>query len=151
MSFCFDITDAAFVHLRGIHTLNMNGCEGITDAAFVHLRGIHTLYMRGCDGITDAAFVHLRGIHSLDLKSCEQLTGAAIENLGCSLEFLYISLYLNKSSVNHWALEIYGVQEGSPKVKFCNIPQGAQGGKRKIKRKTRVKRTKRRTRKLLRD
>ena len=34
------ITDAAFVHLQGIHTLNMMGCNQITDAAFGHLGGI---------------------------------------------------------------------------------------------------------------
>ena len=72
------ITDAAFVHLRGIHTLGMNGCNQvtITDAAFVHLRGIHTLGMSGCNQptITDAAFVHLRGIHSLYMSRCDQTT-----------------------------------------------------------------------------
>ena len=37
-----DLVDADFVHLRGIHTLNMSRCRqpGITDAAFVSLRGI---------------------------------------------------------------------------------------------------------------
>jgi hypothetical protein len=47
----------------------MSECSqaGITDAAFAHLGGIHTLCVRGCSqaGITDAAFVHLRGIHTL--------------------------------------------------------------------------------------
>jgi hypothetical protein len=40
-------TDDDFVHLRGIHTLDMSKCtqSTITDKAFVHLRGIHTLYM----------------------------------------------------------------------------------------------------------
>ena len=62
-------TDADFFHLRGIHTLDMSGCdqESITDSAFVHLRGIHTLNMHGCnqESITDAAFVHLGGIQCL--------------------------------------------------------------------------------------
>ena len=68
------ITDAAFVHLTGIHTLFMDECNqaGITDAAFVHLKGIHKLNMSCCDqaGITDAAFVHLKGIHTLDIYGC---------------------------------------------------------------------------------
>jgi hypothetical protein len=78
MSWCRQpsITDAAFVHLRGIHTLDMGNCSqpSITDAAFVHLRGIHTLDMSGCGqpSITDAAFVHLRGIHTLAMWSCDQ-------------------------------------------------------------------------------
>jgi hypothetical protein len=57
------ITDAAFVHLRGIHTLDMRFCyqSTITDAAFEHLRGIHTLRMHGCrqSTITDATWRYL--------------------------------------------------------------------------------------------
>ena len=67
-----DIVDADFVHIRGdarvrLHTVNMSFCRSLTDAAFVHLRGIHTLDMRYCRQvtITDAAFVHMRGIHTL--------------------------------------------------------------------------------------
>ena len=65
------ITDAAFVHLRGIHTLGMAGCSQvtITDAAFTHLRGIYTLYMAECLQITDAAMEHLRGISILDIRA----------------------------------------------------------------------------------
>jgi hypothetical protein len=46
-----DLADADFVYLRGIHTLNMEGCGQsiITDAAFAYLRGIHTLDMSFCD------------------------------------------------------------------------------------------------------
>ena len=81
------IGDAAFVHLRGIHTLDMGNCcnLSITDAAFVHLRGIHTLKMSGCfqRSITDAAFEHLRGIHTLDMSRCNQesITSAAFTHL----------------------------------------------------------------------
>ena len=64
------VTDAAFVHLRGIQKLDMGNQETIMDAAFVHLRGIQTLMMLGCNQatITDAAFVHLRGIQELDMS-----------------------------------------------------------------------------------
>ena len=66
------ITDADFVHLRGIHTLNMSYCYQVTisDAAFAHLRGIHTLDISYCGQatITDAAFAHLRGIHTLNMS-----------------------------------------------------------------------------------
>ena len=75
---CTRVTDAAFVYLRGIHTLDMSRCSQImiTDAAFVHLRGIQRLDMSKCfqATITDAAFVHLRGIYSLDLGDCNQAT-----------------------------------------------------------------------------
>ena len=71
-----DLTDADFVHLRGIKFLNMSGCnEGrLTDAAFSHLRGIHTLKMSNCRQMTDAAFAHLVGIHTLDMAACHQNT-----------------------------------------------------------------------------
>jgi hypothetical protein len=87
MARCVNVTDAAFVHLRGIHTLDMLGCNQatITDAAFVHLAGIRTLYMSGCSQrtITDAAFAHLRGIHTLDMSNCNQdtITDAAFAHL----------------------------------------------------------------------
>ena len=87
MLYCRRVTDAAFVHLRGIHTLDMWGCNQatITDSAFIHLRGIHTLDMRFCNQatITDSAFIHLRGIHTLHMWSCNQatITPAAINHL----------------------------------------------------------------------
>jgi hypothetical protein len=47
----------------------MYGCNQatITDDAFAHLKGIHTLHMYGCNQatITDAAFVHLKGIKNI--------------------------------------------------------------------------------------
>ena len=65
----YDISDAAFAHLAGIHTLGMSFCSpDITGAASAHLAGIHTLNMEGCSQatITDAAFDYLAGIHSLN-------------------------------------------------------------------------------------
>jgi hypothetical protein len=43
------ITDAAFVHLAGIHTLDMRSCHQatITDACVSHLVGINTLKRHG--------------------------------------------------------------------------------------------------------
>ena len=81
------VTDADFVHLKGVHKLNMSDCrqDSITDAAFVLLAGIHTLNMSWCrqDTITDAAFVHLAGIHTLDMSRCDQdtITDAAFVHL----------------------------------------------------------------------
>jgi hypothetical protein len=45
------ITDAAFAHLAGIHTLEMRSCRQrtITDAAFARLAGIRYLRINGCD------------------------------------------------------------------------------------------------------
>jgi hypothetical protein len=60
---------------------------GITDTAFVHLRGVHALDMCFCsqDGITDAAFVHLEGIHSLRMCSCSPVCLAAAYALGLAV------------------------------------------------------------------
>ena len=67
--------DLDFVHIRGdvrarLHTVNMWRCSRVTDAAFVHLRGIQSLNMVYCDQttITDTAFVHLRGIQTLNIN-----------------------------------------------------------------------------------
>ena len=81
VSYRYDLDDADFAHIRGdarvrLHSVNMDGCRAVTDAAFIHLRGINTLYMYSCnqETITDAAFVHLRGIHKLNMSRCNQAT-----------------------------------------------------------------------------
>lgn len=58
-----DLTDADFECFVGIKALDMSTCNQstITDAAFVHLTGIHTLKMMECISITGAGFVHLTG------------------------------------------------------------------------------------------
>jgi hypothetical protein len=85
MSYCNRVTDAAFVHLKGIHTLRMFSCyqKMITDAAFEHIQGIHSLNISGCNQITDAAFVHFKGIHKLYMLYCAQttITDKAFEHL----------------------------------------------------------------------
>ena len=87
MSWCTGITDEAFVNLRGIHTLNMSNCSqaGITDRAFEHLTRIKVLNMSWCDqaGITNQAFSHLRGIQALNMSHCTQagITDAAFVHL----------------------------------------------------------------------
>ena len=45
MSGCEQITDEAFEHLKGIHTLNMSGCEQITDEEFEHLKEEKKIYI----------------------------------------------------------------------------------------------------------
>ena len=96
---CWKLTNAAFAHLAGIHTLNMSSCDQntITDAAFSHLTGIHTLAMANCNQntITDAAFAHLTGIHTLWINRCNQntITDAAFAHLAGIRE-------LNMSSCN---------------------------------------------------
>jgi hypothetical protein len=109
MSYCRAVTDAAFVHLRGIRVLVMtlclqptitdaglarlvgiqklsiDGCDQatLTDAAFAPLRGIRVLNMSQCPQFTDAAFAHLKGIHTLIMEGCDQptITDAALAHL----------------------------------------------------------------------
>ena len=106
---CTAVTDAAFVHLRGIRVLDMSNCnqltitdaglahlvgiqklsiwccaqDTLTDAAFAPLRGIRVLNMSWCRQITDAAFAHLKGIHALFMWHCSQptITDAALTHL----------------------------------------------------------------------
>jgi hypothetical protein len=69
MTQCTGITDAAFVHLKGIHILDMSECPNITDNAIVHLKGIYSLNIYGCLKITNASLqAYLQGIHSICTK-----------------------------------------------------------------------------------
>ena len=93
MSQCPQLTDAAFVHLRGIHTLYMwySLQPAISDAAFVHLRGIHTLVIWGCDQatITGATFAHLQGIQALGMFDCRADQVATARSLGLRVNTRY--------------------------------------------------------------
>jgi hypothetical protein len=56
----------------------------ITDAAFEHLKGIHSLVMVGCNQatITGAGLEHLRGISRLGMYGCTDEAIAVAESLG---------------------------------------------------------------------
>ena len=61
----------------------------ITNAAFVHLRGIHALYMNDCNQatITDAALVNFVGIKILETKRCSRdVRIAAAQVMGIDYE-----------------------------------------------------------------
>jgi hypothetical protein len=62
----------------------MRGCAGITDAAFVHLRGIHTLDIMHCAQatLTEAALAHLAGIAELNVYGCRPAFVRAAKALG---------------------------------------------------------------------
>lgn len=112
MSYCTQITDKAFQHLKGIRQLSMECCKQITNDAFRHLQGsiyrlnigyckqitndafrylqesIHTLEMCYCERITDEAFQHLKGIHRLSIQGCNQITNDAFQYLQGSIRIL---------------------------------------------------------------
>ena len=56
------LSDGAFAHLRGVHTLIMGGYfqPSITGATLSHLRGIRVLYMYDCQPAVIAAARALR-------------------------------------------------------------------------------------------
>ena len=117
------ITDSAFIHLRGIHTLDMRWCNQatITDSAFIHLRGIHTLYMGGCNQatITDSTFIHLRGIHTLDMSRCNQvtITDSAFIHLR-GIHTLYMN-YCNQATITDSAfIHLRGIH--TLYMNYCN-------------------------------
>ena len=81
---CKTITDAAFAHLKGIHTLHMVGCTqpSVTEAAFAHIAGVHELDVSVCS-LSDSYFPHLKGVHTLVMAQCNQasITDAAFSHL----------------------------------------------------------------------
>ena len=93
------VVDADFVHFVGLWELNMANCKAVTDAAFVHLRGIRVLDMTLCNQltITDAGLAHLVGIQKLSILFCWQdtltdaafapLWGIRVLNMGCCPQF----------------------------------------------------------------
>jgi hypothetical protein len=107
------ITDAAFVNLQGIKSLDMMYCDQltITDAAFLNLSGITNLNMAYCDQetITDAAFINLSGIRTLNMKHCYQSTisGRTLNRLGTNLQILNIK-GCNQETINN-AKMFFGV------------------------------------------
>jgi hypothetical protein len=85
MAGCRGVTDAAFMHLHGIHPRDMSYCNqpAITDAAFAQLRGIHTLVIEGCDqdAITGAAFSS-PNFFALCMFGCSGVATATAQSLG---------------------------------------------------------------------
>ena len=85
MSQCWQLTDAAFAHLKGIHTLLMLGIHQptITDAALAHLKGIKCLVLWHCSmPFTEVGLVHLRGITRLHMAGANAASIAAARDLG---------------------------------------------------------------------
>ena len=113
---CSWVTDAAFVHLRGIQFLDMKRCKQvtITNADFMHLRGIHKLIMWGCNQATstDAAFVHLRGIYTLYMVLCNQatITNAAFVHLR-GINELYMAGFNQVTITDATFVHLRGIQE----------------------------------------
>lgn len=94
MSTLHTITSEAFVHLKDIQILDIVGCFTLTDIAFSYITGVKWLDMQGCSSITDAAFVHLKGIETLNITSRTSTRDAAFEHL-TGIQYLIASGCVN--------------------------------------------------------
>jgi len=36
-----NVTDAGLEHLKGVHTIDLSGCDQVTNAGLKHLKGVH--------------------------------------------------------------------------------------------------------------
>ena len=87
ISGCMSLTDAAFVHLQGIHTLSMTGCTQatVTDRVFSYFKDIRVLSARNCPQFTDAALKYpLPNIRYLDITGCKKITSHGLILVGIS-------------------------------------------------------------------
>src|SRR3989338_9650836 len=80
--------------LRGLHTLNISGCENITDESIKMLGGLHTLNISNCKNITDESVKMLGGLNTLDLSNCNNITDESVKMLG-NVHTLYLSYCRN--------------------------------------------------------
>ena len=115
------VVDADFMHFVGLWELNMRGCRAVTDAAFVHLRGIRVLDMCDCDQptITDAGLAHLVGIQKLSIWCCDQatLTDAAFAPLhGIRVLNMTLCLQLTDAAFAH----LKGIHKLT--MQYCHQP-----------------------------
>jgi len=62
--------------VRGVTTLNLEGCNLITDEGLRHLGSVTTLDLSYCGLITDEGLRHLGSVTTLDLRGCDEITGA---------------------------------------------------------------------------
>ena len=71
---CSDIIDGHLLYFKNLKIVDISYCTKLTDNAFVNFKGIHSLDMEGCNqkGITDKAFNNFKGIHSLNMEGCNQ-------------------------------------------------------------------------------
>jgi hypothetical protein len=121
ISECIRLSDVAFENLKGIQILNITGCNqvGITDAAFKNLKGIKKLNMEGCNQptITDDAFQNLRGIDTLSMFGCKQITDEAFESLA-GIRHLDMS-YCNQPTITDNAFKYLGSNLEILKINGC--------------------------------
>ena len=73
LTICQWLKDDHLKWLRGVHTIWMGLCN-ITDAALVHLQGIHTLKLASCYDVTDKGMANPRDVHTLDISHCRKIT-----------------------------------------------------------------------------
>ena len=90
MGYCYQstITDAAFVHLKGIHSLSLWRCNQLTDAVFTHLKVIKRLNIAFCTqlNLTDNS---LKGIEWLCMSGHSQAQVEMAKSLGYPVDTFF--------------------------------------------------------------
>jgi hypothetical protein len=121
---CYSNTNTAMTHLRGIRHLEVenNGWIGhglITDDAFAHLQGIHTLNIRGFRRITKAFLEHLRGIHTLEITNCPGITAHDLV-LAVGINTFIYNEYKSETD-NEWESDDESKNRNVNTENLCNI------------------------------
>ena len=77
------LTDADFVHLRGLTDICLSETSGFTDAGFANIAGVKKLSLFRCTApLTDAALAHITGIEFLNMSYTSfPLTDAGLAHL----------------------------------------------------------------------
>jgi hypothetical protein len=76
---CKNLKDNDFIHILGIHTLNIDDCHSLSNSCFIHLSGIHTLIASNNAWLrSEEAFIHFKGercknLYEMILFDCENL------------------------------------------------------------------------------
>ena len=76
---CNKITDKGLEYLKGVHTINLSCCYGITDKGLEYIKGVHTINLTWCNQITDKGLKYLKGVHTIDLYNCDKITDKGLE------------------------------------------------------------------------
>ena len=75
------VEDKHLQYLKGVHTIDLGGCNEITDKGLQYLKGVHSINLWGCDNITDEGLEYLKGVHTIDLRWCNYITDKGLQYL----------------------------------------------------------------------
>ena len=62
-----NITDKGLEYLKGVHIIDLSGCQMITDKGLEYLKGVHTINLESTK-ITDKGLQYLKGVHTIKYR-----------------------------------------------------------------------------------